>query len=68
VSLVNEKFRWILAVNPMGGVINAYRASLLGHQPIDWSLLGISTIMIIALFLNGLYYFRRMERTFADVI
>jgi homopolymeric O-antigen transport system permease protein len=68
VSLVNEKFRWILAVNPMGGVINAYRACLLGHQPIDWLLLGISTLIIVALFLSGLYYFRRMEKTFADVV
>jgi lipopolysaccharide transport system permease protein len=68
VSLVNERFRWILAVNPMGGVINAYRASLLGRQPIDWTLLGISTSIIIVLFLSGLYYFRRMERTFADVV
>jgi lipopolysaccharide transport system permease protein len=68
VSLVNERFRWILAVNPMGGVIHAYRASLLGRQPIDWTLLGISTSVIVFLFLSGLYYFRRMERTFADVI
>jgi lipopolysaccharide transport system permease protein len=68
VSFVNERFRWILAVNPMGGVIHAYRASLLGRQPIDWTLLGISTSVIVFLFLSGLYYFRRMERTFADVI
>jgi lipopolysaccharide transport system permease protein len=68
VSLVRENLQWILAINPMAGVIHAYRASLLGHQPIDWTLLGISTMMIIALFLSGLYYFRRMERTFADVI
>jgi lipopolysaccharide transport system permease protein len=68
ISLVNERFRWILALNPMGGVINAYRASLLGRQPIDWLLLGISTFIVIALFLSGLYYFRRMERTFADVV
>ena len=68
VSLVRENLQWILAINPMAGVIHAYRASLLGHQLIDWPLLGISTMMIIALFLSGLYYFRRMERTFADVI
>ena len=68
VSLVRENLQWILAINPMAGVIHAYRASLLGHQLIDWPLLGISTMMIIALFLSGLYYFRRMERTFADVV
>ena len=68
VSMVPQKYQWALALNPMGGVINAYRASLLGHMPINWSLLGLSTVIIIILFLSGLYYFRRMERTFADVI
>ncbi|MBW2150880.1 MAG: ABC transporter permease, partial [Deltaproteobacteria bacterium] len=41
VSMVDEKYRWLLAINPMGGVINAYRSSLLGHKPIEWSLLGL---------------------------
>jgi lipopolysaccharide transport system permease protein len=68
VSLVHGKYQWLLALNPMGGVIHAYRASLLGHQPIDWSLLALSTLIILALFLGGLYYFRRMEKVFADVV
>ena len=68
VSLVHGNYQWLLALNPMGGVIHAYRASLLGHQPIDWGLLGLSTLIILALFLGGLYYFRRMEKEFADVV
>jgi len=68
VSMVSEKYQWLLALNPMTGVIQAYRASLLGHKPIDWFLLGISTAIIFIIFLSGLYYFRRMEKTFADVI
>ncbi len=68
VSMVKEKYQWLLALNPMTGVIQAYRASLLGHQPIDWLLLGISTAIIIIFFMSGLYYFRRMEKVFADVI
>jgi lipopolysaccharide transport system permease protein len=68
VSLVHGNYQWLLALNPMGGLIHAYRASLLGHQPIDWGLLGLSTIIILALFLGGLYYFRRMEKVFADVV
>jgi lipopolysaccharide transport system permease protein len=68
VSIVKAQYQWLLALNPMGGVINAYRASILGHQPIDWALLGLSTLMIVVLFLGGLYYFRRMERVFADVV
>ena len=68
VSLVPEKYRWLLALNPMGGVIKAYRASLLGHFPIDWFLLSLSAAIIFILFISGLYYFRRMEKTFADVV
>ncbi len=68
VSIVDEKYRWILALNPMGGLINSYRASILGHIGIDWGMLGISTAIIMMVFLSGLYYFRRMERIFADVV
>jgi lipopolysaccharide transport system permease protein len=68
VSLVHGRYQWLLALNPMGGVIHAYRASLLGRQPIDWGLLALSTLVILALFLGGLYYFRRMEKVFADVV
>jgi lipopolysaccharide transport system permease protein len=68
VSMIHEKYQWVLAINPMGGVIDAYRASLLGHKPIDWTLFGISVAIIVFLFLSGLYYFRRMEKTFADVV
>jgi len=68
VSMVEEKYQWLLALNPMGGVINAYRASILGHQPIDWTLLGISAAMIILVLISGLLYFRRMEKVFADVV
>ena len=68
VSLVSEKYQWLLALNPMGGIIKAFRASLLGHMPIDWFLLSISTSMVVVLFCSGIYYFRRMEKTFADVV
>jgi lipopolysaccharide transport system permease protein len=68
VSLVKENYRWLLALNPMGGVIDAYRACLLGHQPIDWGLLTLSSSVISILFLGGLYYFRRMEKVFADLV
>jgi lipopolysaccharide transport system permease protein len=68
VSLVKGNYQWLLAINPMGGVIHAYRSSLLGHQPIEWSLLALSTLIIVTLFLGGLYYFRRMEKVFAYVV
>jgi len=68
VSMVKGKYQWLLALNPMGGVIKAYRASLLGHIPIDWFLLGLSTATIFVILVSGLFYFRRMEKHFADVV
>lgn len=68
MSLVPEKYHWLLALNPMAGVIGAFRSSLLGHHPIDWTLLGISSLIIVIILLSGVYYFRKMEKTFADVI
>jgi lipopolysaccharide transport system permease protein len=68
LGMVPEGYRWLMALNPMGGVIHAYRAILLGHQSVDWVLLSISTVVIILLLLGGLFYFRRMERVFADVV
>jgi len=68
VSIVKGNYQRLLALNPMGGLIEAYRASILGHHPVDWSLLGISTATIVVIFMTGLYYFRKMERRFADVV
>lgn len=68
VSMAEGKYYWLFLLNPMSGVINAYRASILGHIPIDWPLLGLSTGITLLIFLSGLYYFRRMEKVFADVV
>ena len=68
VSMVKGNYQRLLALNPMGGLIEAYRASILGHHPVDWSLLGISAAIIVVIFVTGLYYFRKMERRFADVV
>jgi len=68
VSIIDQKYQWLLALNPMGGVIDAYRTSLLGHQPINGLLLSISTLIILSVLLSGLYYFRRMEKSFADIV
>ncbi|OGS08367.1 MAG: phosphate ABC transporter permease [Elusimicrobia bacterium RIFOXYA12_FULL_51_18] len=67
-SIVPARYQWLIAVNPMAGVIKAFRACLLGTQPVDWVSLGVSSAVIILLLVSGLFYFRRMERTFADVV
>jgi lipopolysaccharide transport system permease protein len=65
---VPERWRPLLALNPMTGVIEAFRWALLGNgEPPVSALLG--SMLIVALLLGtGLLYFRRMERTFADLI
>ncbi|MDB4907220.1 MAG: putative polysaccharide transporter permease protein [Gemmatimonadetes bacterium] len=66
-SVVSPKWRPLFALNPMTGVIEAYRSSVLG-RPIDWTSLGISTSVIFLFLGIGFTVFRRMERRFADVV
>ncbi|MBI5643006.1 MAG: ABC transporter permease [Deltaproteobacteria bacterium] len=67
-TLLGEEYGWILLLNPMAGVIEAFRPAVLGHLPMPWNALFISSITGIAVFLGGIFYFRRVERQFADVI
>jgi len=55
-------------LNPMAGVVQGFRWAVLGTGPPDLGLLAISTGTAFILLLSGLFYFRRMERTFADVV
>jgi lipopolysaccharide transport system permease protein len=67
-SAVPEKYRYLLGLNPMSGLIEAFRNSLIGKNPIDWNLLFISLIIILTIMIIGIYYFKKAERFFADVI
>jgi lipopolysaccharide transport system permease protein len=66
-SIVGGKYQWILALNPMTGIIEAARASFFGINPINFHLLFISVCVAIALFLFGVFRFKRTERFFADL-
>jgi len=68
VSLAPEKYRWILGLNPMSGIIDIARTVILGVGSIDWQLLLVSTISMIVYFVIGYIYFKKTERYFADVI
>jgi lipopolysaccharide transport system permease protein len=61
--------RWqlVYALNPMAGVIQGFRWALLGTQAPDASL-AVSSAVVAALLVSGLYFFKRMERTFADIV
>lgn len=61
-------YSWVLALNPMMGVIQSARAGLLGTAPINWALLGISFTACAVLLVIGVLYFKKVERYFADVI
>jgi lipopolysaccharide transport system permease protein len=62
------KYSWILALNPMMGVIQSARAALLGTTVLNWALVGISLIATFILMIIGIYTFKKTERYFADII
>jgi lipopolysaccharide transport system permease protein len=66
-SIVPRKWKWLVALNPMTGVIEAFRSSLLGRE-FDWALLAISAALTLVLLFCAIYIFRRVEDSFADVI
>jgi lipopolysaccharide transport system permease protein len=67
LSLVPERYRLLVALNPMAGIIEGYRAALLG-RPFQWGSLAESVVLCLVMLLAGAFYFRSVEKTFADVI
>ncbi len=59
---------WIYGLNPMAGVLQGFRWALLGSAMNPWPLVAMGSGMTVFLLIGGLAYFRRMERTFADVV
>ena len=67
LSKIPEKWRWLVGLNPMSGVVEGFRAALLGG-PMNWMLLLQSTLIMVVLLVFGALYFRGTEKSFADVI
>ena len=67
VTLVPERWQWLLYLNPMTGLVEGFRSAFLG-KPFDPAGLGISCAITIALLIVGVLYFEKVERRFADVI
>ena len=68
-SVVPEQWRLLYSVNPMVGVIDGFRWAILrGQAQLYWPGLLTSIVATVILYLTGTWYFRKMERTFADVI
>jgi lipopolysaccharide transport system permease protein len=67
-SLVPARYRLLYGLNPMSGVVEGFRWSLLATDAPDWALMAVSALVVAALLFGGVLYFRRMEKTFADVV
>ena len=67
-SLIPEKWRVFYGLNPMAGVVEGFRWALLGKSEPPGMMLWVSVAVVLLLLLGGLYYFRRMEQEFADVV
>jgi lipopolysaccharide transport system permease protein len=66
-SVVPKPYRWILALNPLTGIIEGYRAALFG-QRLHWQSLAYSVLFTFMLLSFSAYIFRRMEKSFAEVL
>jgi len=67
-SLLDEPWRTLYGVNPMAGVVEGFRWALLGTDTRPGPIIFVSAIAAILLLVSGVYYFRRMEKYFADVV
>ena len=67
-SLIPERWRLLYGLNPMAGVVEGFRWALLGKSEGPGPMLTVSVLVTLVLLVSGAYYFRRMEKTFADVV
>lgn len=67
-SIIPDQYRWIIAVNPMAGIISFARATLLGSGSVNWLQLGFSGLIGLIILTLGVAYFRKTERFFADIL
>jgi lipopolysaccharide transport system permease protein len=67
-SIVPEKWRALYGLNPMAGVVEGFRWALLGKTEAPGPLLAVSVVAVVLILVGGLFYFRRMEETFADIV
>lgn len=66
-SLIPEQYQLLYAINPMVGVIEGFRAALLGSREMPWAMIAVGAASSLVILLTGMMYFRRKERIFADV-
>jgi lipopolysaccharide transport system permease protein len=67
-SLLDEPWRTLYGINPMAGVVEGFRWALLGTETVPGPIILVSALVAVGLLISGAFYFRRMEKTFADVV
>ena len=67
-SMVPQRFRSLLALNPCWGMVDSFRACLFPNQPVDFRLVGVSIGISLLVFVVAIRYFRKSEKSFADII
>jgi lipopolysaccharide transport system permease protein len=67
-SLLSEPWRTVYGINPMVGVVEGFRWALLGAKTAPGSILAVSSLVAVAILVSGAFWFRRLEKTFADVL
>jgi lipopolysaccharide transport system permease protein len=67
-SLLPDSWRTVYALNPMVGVVEGFRWALLGTNTAPGAIIIVSTVAALTILVSGAFYFRRMEKTFADVV
>jgi lipopolysaccharide transport system permease protein len=68
LSMLPPKWRWVLMLNPLTGIIENFRIALFAHRAFEWTALIISVLITLVVLVYSAFAFRRMEKTFADVI
>lgn len=67
-SIFPEQYRWLLALNPLTGLIEAFRYALVPSYTVHWDVLGLSLAVTVVAVVVGTAYFKRTEKAFADII
>jgi len=67
-SLLSEPWRTVYGLNPMVGVVEGFRWALLGTNTAPGPIIIVSSLAALIVLVGGAFYFRRMERTFADIV
>ena len=67
VTIIPKEWRWTMMLNPMAGLIDGYRSAVL-NTPIDWIALSVATTLTLLFLVYAAFDFRRMEKSFADVV